>query len=47
MRPGESFLNQSVRSLQTMLQVVSMADPRLPTVIPDGIFGPTTRRAVS
>ena len=47
MRPEESFQNQSVRSLQTMLQVISMADPRLPMVIPDGIFGPTTRRAVS
>lgn len=47
MRPGESFIEQPVRSLQTMLRVISEDDPTLPTVIPDGIYGPETIYAVS
>ena len=47
MRPGESFVEQPVRSLQTMLRVIAEDDPRLPTVIPDGIYGPTTMIAVT
>lgn len=47
MRPGESFVEQPVRSLQTMLRVISEDDNRLPTVVPDGIYGPTTMQAVS
>ena len=47
MRPGESFVEQPVRSLQTMLRVIAEDDSRLPTVIPDGIYGPTTMQAVS
>ena len=47
MRPGESFIEQPIRSLQTMLRVISEDDPRLPVVIPDGIFGPATMNAVS
>lgn len=47
MRPGESFLEQPVRSLQTMLRVISEDDRRIPTVIPDGIYGPSTMNAVS
>ena len=47
MRPGESFVEQPVRSLQTMLRVISEDDPRLPTVIPDGIYGPSTMIAVT
>lgn len=47
MRPGESFIDQPVRSLQTMLRVIAEDDSRLPTVIPDGIYGPDTMHAVS
>lgn len=47
MRPNESFVGQSVRSLQTMLRVISEADGTIPTVIPDGIYGPSTMEAVS
>lgn len=47
MKPGESFVRQPVRSLQTMLRVISEDDSSLPTVVPDGIYGPTTMQAVS
>lgn len=47
MRPGESFVEQPIRSLQTMLRVIAEDDARLPTVIPDGIYGPSTMQAVS
>lgn len=47
MRPGESFVGQSVRSLQTMLRVIAEADGMIPTVVPDGIYGQSTLNAVS
>ena len=47
MRPGESFIEQPVRSLQTMLRVLAEDDRKLPTVVPDGIYGPDTMQAVS
>ena len=47
MRPSESFVEQPVRSLQTMLRVLAVDDHRQPTVVPDGIYGPTTTQAVS
>ena len=47
MRPGESFVEQPVSSLQTMLRVIAEDDPRLPTVVPDGIYGATTMVAVT
>lgn len=47
MRPGESFVEQPVRSLQTMLRVIAEDDPSLPIVIPDGIYGPSTMIAVT
>lgn len=47
MRPGESFVRQPVRSLQTMLRVLAEDDSSLPTVVPDGIYGPATMQAVS
>ena len=47
MRPNDSFIEQPVRSLQTMLRVLSEDDPTLPTVIPDGIYGADTMHAVS
>lgn len=47
MRPGESFVRQPIRSLQTMLRVLAEDDSSLSTVVPDGIYGPTTMQAVS
>lgn len=47
MRPDESFIQQPVRSLQTMLRVLSEQDRNHPTVVPDGIYGQTTANAVS
>lgn len=47
MRPPESFIEQPIRSLQTMLRVLSEDDRRLPTVVPDGIYGPSTMNAVT
>ena len=47
MRPGESFVQQPVSSLQTMLRVIAEVDPSLPTEIPDGIYGPSTMVAVT
>ena len=47
MKPNESLVGQSVRSLQTMLRVISEADGTIPTVIPDGIYGQSTMEAVS
>lgn len=47
MRPGESFIEQPIRSLQTMLRVISEDDRRYPAVVPDGIYGPSTMNAVS
>ena len=47
MRPGESFVGQPIRSLQTMLRVLAEQDPRHKSLIPDGIYGPETMAAVS
>lgn len=47
MRPNEVFIGQPVRSLQTMLRVISKANKTIPMIIPDGIYGPTTMQAVS
>ena len=47
MRPVESYIEQPVRSLQTMLRVISEDDSRYPIIIPDGIYGPETMHAVS
>lgn len=47
MKPNESFIAQPVRSLQTMLRVIAQDDPRLPVVIPDGIYGPDTMNTVA
>lgn len=47
MKPGESFIEQPIRSLQTMLRVIAEDDFRIPTVVPDGIYGPTTMNSVS
>lgn len=47
MRPGESFVSQPVRSLQTMLRTLAEHDDRYQAVVPDGIYSPQTARAVS
>lgn len=47
MRPGESFVGQPIRSLQTMLRVLAENDSRYNSIIPDGIYGPETMAAVS
>lgn len=47
MRPGESFVGQPIRSLQTMLRVIAEQDPSHETLIPDGIYGPATVSAVA
>lgn len=47
MKPGESFVQQPVRSLQTMLRVLAEDDPTLPVLIPDGIYGPSTMVSVT
>ena len=47
MRPPESFVGQPIRSLQTMLQVIAQHDESYPAIIPDGIYGPETMRAVA
>ena len=47
MRPPESFIGQPIRSLQTMLRVIAEHDPSHVRIVPDGIYGPETVRAVS
>lgn len=47
MKPQESFLNQPIRSLQTMLRVLAEQDNRYEALVPDGIYGPATVSAVS
>lgn len=47
MRPNESFIAQPVRSLQTMMRVIAQEDDRLPSLVPDGIYGNQTIRAVA
>ena len=47
MKPGESFVSQPVRSLQTMLRTLAVHDNRYQTVVPDGVYSPQTTRAVA
>jgi peptidoglycan hydrolase-like protein with peptidoglycan-binding domain len=47
MKPNESFVNQPIRSLQTMLRVIAEHDHELLSVVPDGFFTVDTSRAVS
>ena len=47
MKPVESFVEQPIRSLQTMLRVIAEDDSRIPTIVPDGIYGPTTMHSIS
>ena len=47
MRPLDSFIEQPIRSLQTMLRVISLDAGQKSALIPDGIYGPSTMYAVS
>lgn len=47
MKPTESFIDQPIRSLQTMLRVIALDDPTIPLIVPDGIYGQTTLCAVT
>lgn len=42
-----TFLGRPVRGLQTMIRMISKMIPDIPSVIPDGIYGPSTMRAVT
>lgn len=46
MKPGESFVAQPIRSLQTMLRTISQVDPEQLSVIPDGVYTQQTTEAV-
>lgn len=46
MKPGESFVGQPIRSLQTMLRTIAQVDPRQISVIPDGVYSSQTTDAV-
>ena len=46
MKPAESFLDQPIRSLQTMLRTIASIDPNQVNVIPDGVYGSQTAAAV-
>ncbi len=47
MKPGESFVGQPIRSLQTMLRTIAEDGGYIPTVVPDGIYGPGTMSSVA
>lgn len=47
MRPNETFVGQPIRSLQQMLRTIAQTREDQLSVIPDGIYGPDTIRAVS
>lgn len=47
MRSTRDYLGAPIRSLQAMLAVLARADEALVPVIPDGIYGPETTRAVA
>ena len=46
MKPAESFLDQPIRSLQTMLRTIASIEPNQINVMPDGIYGSQTAAAV-
>ena len=47
MKKNGTFLGRPVRSVQTMLRAISRANPEIPPVIPDGVYGESTMRAVT
>ena len=46
MKPQESFVDQPIRSLQTMLRTIARVEPGQMNVMPDGIYGSQTAAAV-
>ena len=46
MKPMESFVDQPIRSLQTMLRTIAAVEPGQKNVMPDGIYGAQTAEAV-
>lgn len=46
MKPAESFVDQPIRSLQTMLRTIASVEPNQINVMPDGIYGSQTAAAV-
>ena len=46
MKPNESFVDQPIRSLQTMLRTIASIEPSQINVMPDGIYGSQTAAAV-
>lgn len=46
MKPAESFVDQPIRSLQTMLRTIASIEPRQMNVMPDGVYGSQTAAAV-
>ena len=46
MKPQESFVDQPIRSLQTMLRTIARIEPGQMNVMPDGIYGSQTAAAV-
>ena len=47
MRQEGMFIGAPIFSLQTMLALLARAEPGIPTVTPDGIYGERTARSVS
>ena len=41
------LIGKPVRSLQTMLRTIGKLDHAIPTVVPDGVYGPATQSAVA
>ena len=46
MNTPANYVGQPIRSLQTMLRTIAHADEALLKLVPDGIYGPNTVRAV-
>ena len=46
MKPAESFIDQPIRSLQTMLRTIASVEPNQINVMPDGIYGSQTAASV-
>ena len=46
MKPAESFVDQPIRSLQTMLRTIASIEPSQINVMPDGFYGSQTAAAV-
>ena len=46
MRQAGDYIARPVRSLQSMLRVIAKAEPEVPSVVPDGIYGGDTENAI-